>query len=103
MEIWDAPISPISDIMARAMTLLQAARFGNYKVMGPLGIEGMGEVYRAHDTRLERDVAIKLISGPVLFVPERLARFKREAQIRAPIFSRRNPGLPGVMFTEVHL
>jgi serine/threonine-protein kinase len=58
---------------------------GPYRIVGKLGAGGMGEVYRARDTRLNRDVAIKIL--PELFAgdPERLARFTREAQTLAAL------------------
>ena len=59
-------------------------RVGPYTVTGELGAGGMGEVYRARDAKLGRDVAIKIL--PRLFTsdPERLARFEREARMLAP-------------------
>ncbi|HEU5250875.1 MAG TPA: serine/threonine protein kinase, partial [Thermoanaerobaculia bacterium] len=63
------------------MTLSAGSRLGPYEILAPLGAGGMGEVYKARDTRLRREVAIKAI--PDLFArdPERLSRFEREAQI----------------------
>ena len=60
--------------------LTAGTRLGTYEITGSLGAGGMGEVYRARDTKLDRDVAIKVL--PELFAsdPERLARFEREAQ-----------------------
>ena len=52
---------------------------GHYEVTGNLGAGGMGEVYRAQDTRLHREVAIKVISDSFASDPERMARFEREA------------------------
>src|SRR5438105_721275 len=62
------------------MHLVAGTRLGPYEIVAPIGAGGMGEVYRARDTRLNRDVALKVL--PDLFVsdPERLARFTREAQ-----------------------
>jgi eukaryotic-like serine/threonine-protein kinase len=60
-------------------------RFGAYEIVGPLGAGGMGEVYRARDPRLQRDVALKLLPASVATDPERLARFSREAQLLAAI------------------
>src|SRR5688500_6587606 len=67
------------------MSLAQGARVGPYEVVGKLGEGGMGEVYRARDARLGRDVAIKIL--PELFAqdPERLARFEREAKALAAL------------------
>src|SRR5512132_379721 len=61
------------------MPLTPATRLGPYEIIAPLGAGGMGEVYRARDTRLKRDVAIKVLPQDVASSPERLARFEREA------------------------
>ena len=60
-------------------------RLGPYQIIAKLGTGGMGEVYRAHDTQLGREVAIKIL--PVIFAtdPERLARFEREARVLASL------------------
>jgi serine/threonine protein kinase/pimeloyl-ACP methyl ester carboxylesterase len=58
---------------------------GHYEVFEPLGAGGMGEVYRARDTRLDRDVAIKVLPEAVGTDPERLARFEREAKLLASL------------------
>src|SRR3972149_4408398 len=60
-------------------------KLGPYEVLGPLGAGGMGEVYRARDTRLGRDVAIKLLPAEVARDAERLARFRREAHLLASL------------------
>src|SRR5262245_64550655 len=67
------------------MPLQPGMRLGAYEVVGAIGIGGMGEVYRAHDTRLHRDVAIKVL--PELFAadPDRLSRFEREAHLLASL------------------
>jgi len=67
------------------MTLSSGDRLGAFKIHSPLGKGGMGEVYRATDTRLNRDVAIKVLPGEVGSDPERLARFEREARILAAL------------------
>src|SRR5262245_41305807 len=61
------------------MPLPPATRLGPYEVLAPLGKGGMGEVYRARDLRLKRDVAIKLLPDDVASSPDRIARFEREA------------------------
>ncbi len=61
------------------MPQVAGARLGSYEIIAPLGAGGMGEVYRARDTRLKRDVAIKVLPDDVASSPERLARFEREA------------------------
>src|SRR5262245_9781957 len=67
------------------MSLSPGQRLGVYEVVGSLGAGGMGEVYRARDAKLNRDVAIKIL--PELFAadPDRLARFTREAQTLAAL------------------
>ena len=61
------------------MTLTPGTRLGPYEIIAPLGAGGMGEVYRARDTRLKRDIAIKVLPDAVASSPERLARFELEA------------------------
>src|SRR5688500_1018183 len=61
------------------------SRLGPYEVVGPLGAGGMGEVYRARDSRLNREVALKVLPDSFATDPERLARFEREAQTLAAL------------------
>jgi TolB-like protein/Tfp pilus assembly protein PilF len=65
------------------MALTLGTQLGPYQVLSPLGAGGMGEVYRARDTRLARDVALKALPAEFARDPERLARFRREAQTLA--------------------
>jgi eukaryotic-like serine/threonine-protein kinase len=67
------------------MTLASGARLGPYEILSPLGAGGMGEVYRARDTRLERDVAIKVLPERLASDPDSLARFEREAKAVAAL------------------
>jgi len=67
------------------MSLSPGTRIGPYEVGARLGAGGMGEVYRAHDTKLNRDVAIKVLAEIVATDPDRLARFHREAQVLASL------------------
>ncbi len=62
------------------MALTPGTRLGVYEVVAPIGEGGMGEVYRARDTKLDRDVAIKILPDAFAADPERLARFQREAE-----------------------
>src|SRR5881397_3109643 len=67
------------------MPLAPGMRLGSYEILSPLGAGGMGEVYRARDTSLGRDVAIKILPDTFAHDPERLARFEREAKILAAL------------------
>ncbi len=67
------------------MTLASGDRLGHYVISEPLGAGGMGEVYRAHDARLGRDVAIKVLLDAFAADSERLARFEREAKLLASL------------------
>ena|ERR1700680_2455988 len=58
---------------------------GAYRITAKLGAGGMGEVYRAKDTKLDRDVAIKIVPESFAHDPERLARFEREAKVLAAL------------------
>ncbi len=67
------------------MTLAAGTRLGPYEILAPLGAGGMGEVYRARDGKLNREVAIKVLPEAVAEDAERLARFQREAQVLASL------------------
>ena len=62
------------------MTISTGSKIGSYEILTPLGAGGMGEVWRAHDSRINRDVAIKALPEEVTANPDRLARFEQEAQ-----------------------
>jgi len=62
------------------MALQPGSRLGPYEILAPLGAGGMGEVYRARDTRLGRDVAVKVITAQVAVTEDVRARFEREAK-----------------------
>src|SRR5215212_3106290 len=67
------------------MPLSPGTRLGPYEIVAPLGAGGMGEVYRAADTTLKRQVAIKVLPQAVATDPDRLARFQREAEVLAAL------------------
>ena len=67
------------------MALKIGTRVGPYEIMAPIGAGGMGEVYRATDTKLKRDVATKVLPEDVANDRERLARFEREAHVFASL------------------
>src|SRR4029077_12848432 len=62
------------------MALAAGTRLGPYEILAPIGAGGMGEVYRARDTRLKRDVALKVLPSSFAADPDRLRRFQLEAQ-----------------------
>jgi serine/threonine protein kinase len=72
------------------------SRLGAYDIRERLGAGGMGEVYRARDTKLHRDVAVKVLLPAVANDPERLARFAREARTLASLLFGVTPRDPGV-------
>jgi eukaryotic-like serine/threonine-protein kinase len=61
------------------MTLSAGTRLGPYEILSPLGAGGMGEVYRAWDSKLKRDVAVKVLPQSLAADPDALGRFEREA------------------------
>ena len=67
------------------MATAPGTRFGRYDILSPLGAGGMGEVYRAHDSTLGRDVALKILPPEFARDPDRLARFRREARTLASL------------------
>src|SRR5213593_2965849 len=67
------------------MPLPAGIRFGAYEIVSALGAGGMGEVYRARDTKLNRDVALKILPESFVHDPDRVARFRREAQVLAAL------------------
>ncbi len=73
--------APPVALYCRPMSLAAGTSLGPYEILAPLGAGGMGEVYRARDTRLGRDVAVKVIPSHLIGNPEILARFEREARL----------------------
>ena len=78
------------------MTLSPGTRLGVYEIIAPLGKGGMGEVWRARDTRLGREVAIKTLPPDVASDPDRMARFEREAKLLASLQHANIGGIHGL-------
>src|SRR5688500_1652843 len=81
------------------MPLPDGARRGSYQILSGLGTGGMGEVYRAHDTRLDRQVAIKILPEGFVADADRVARFRREAKILASL---NHPHIAAIYGLEEH-
>ncbi len=79
------------------MTFPRGTRLGSHEIVAPIGAGGMGEVYRARDTKLGRDVALKVLPSQMAADPERLGRFQREAKALAALD---HPGIVGVYSVE---
>jgi serine/threonine protein kinase len=79
------------------MNLSAGTRLGVYEVTAQIGAGGMGEVYRARDTRLDRDVAIKVLPAAFGRDPERVARFEREAKTLAALSHANIAAIYGVL------
>jgi serine/threonine-protein kinase len=67
------------------MSLAAGSKLGPYEILAPIGAGGMGEVYRARDTKLKREVALKVLPDSFARDPERMARFQREAEVLASL------------------
>src|SRR3970040_676478 len=67
------------------MPVPPGSQLGSYTITSPLGVGGMGEVYRARDTKLQRGVAVKILPDSFALDPDRVARFAREAQVLAAL------------------
>jgi serine/threonine protein kinase len=74
------------------MPIASGSRLGPYEIVAPLSVGGMGEVYRARDTRLGREVAVEVLPAGVSTDPERLRRFEQEASAAAAL---RHPNILG--------
>jgi Tol biopolymer transport system component len=80
-----APADALYNRGVQAMPLAPGTRLGPYELTAPIGAGGMGEVYRARDTRLGRDVAVKVLPDPLAGSAQALARFEREARVVAAL------------------
>src|SRR5215470_920637 len=79
------------------MGLMIGTQLGSHEITALLGKGGMGEVYRARDTKLKREVAIKILPGEFSRDPERVARFQREAEVLASL---NHPNIAGIYDLE---
>ncbi len=70
------------------MALQSGTRLGPYEIAAQIGAGGMGEVHRARDTKLDRDVAIKVLPASLAGDPDRIAHFQREAEVLAALKQR---------------
>ncbi len=84
------------------MPLAAGSILGTYEILAPLGAGGMGEVWRARDTRLGRDVAIKALPAAFEQDPDRVARFEREAKLLASLSHPNVAGIHGLELVEGH-
>ena len=82
------------------MGLATGTRIGPYEIASQIGAGGMGEVYLARDTRLNRDIALKILPDAYAADPDRLARFTREAQLLASL---NHPNIAAIYGLEGHL
>jgi serine/threonine protein kinase len=80
------------------MALSAGSSLGAYEILSPLGSGGMGEVYRARDTKLGRGVAIKVLPEALAHDPERVARLEREAKVLASL---NHPHIAGLYGMEI--
>src|SRR5687767_9600025 len=79
------PARPSGPYNRVTLALTSGSRLGPYEVIASIGVGGMGEVFRARDTKLNRDVALKVLPDLFASDPDRLARFTREAQTLASL------------------
>ena len=84
-DFMEVAVADAAERVAAERDALIGRAIGPYRVVSWLGAGGMGEVYRARDTRLDRDVALKMLSGSYAQQPDWLARFRREAKVLASL------------------
>jgi len=81
------------------MALCAGDKLGPYEILAPLGAGGMGEVYRARDTKLDREVAVKILPDALSRDSDRLARLEREAKVLAAL---NHPNIAAIYGVEEH-
>jgi len=82
------------------MTIAAGTRLGSCEVLSQIGAGRMGEVYQAHDTKLGRDVAIKVLPTNFVNNPERLSRFRREAKMLASLIHHNVATVRGLEYSD---
>src|SRR5205823_9149718 len=92
-------LPPSRIIHSKRLALIPGTRLGIYEVTAQIGEGGMGQVYRATDTRLKRHVAIKILPPSLAVDHDRLARFQREAEVLAAL---NHPHIAGIYGLEEH-
>src|SRR4029078_10632761 len=85
------------ELAPETVTIQTGTRLGAYEIISAIGAGGMGEVYRARDTRLKRDVALTILPESFASDPDRLARFQREAEVLASLS---HPNIAGIYGLE---
>jgi serine/threonine protein kinase len=95
----DTPAIAYTSVSQTATANPPARQFGPYTIVSPLGAGGMGEVFRAHDSKLGRDVAVKFLPAEFARDPDRLARFRREARTLASL---NHPHIGAIFGLEEH-
>jgi eukaryotic-like serine/threonine-protein kinase len=78
------------------MPVTSGTKIGSYEIRSLLGVGGMGEVYRSHDSKLGREVAVKVLPPALANDPDRLARFSREAKVLASLNHPNNAAIYGL-------
>ena len=81
------------------MSLVPGTHLGTFEILAPIGAGGMGEVYRARDSKLNRDVAIKVLPAALADDADYMARFQREAQVLASL---NHPNIAAIYGLENH-
>ena len=81
------------------MAMTAGGKLGSYEILAPIGAGGMGEVYRARDGKLKRDVALKVLPEVFASDPDRMARFQREAEVLASL---NHPNIAHIYGVEEH-
>src|SRR5438046_2580208 len=93
-HVYSANAAGVREVLSMALT--SGSRFGSYEIVAPLGQGGMGEVYRARDSKLGREVALKILPDRFTNDPDRLSRLEREARSLAALDHPHVAGIYGI-------